>query len=91
VELSETEDPYEKPLHPYTRTLFSAIPRAEPDSDWLTAREQLTGEIPDPAHVPGGCKFALRCPLASDRCRQEAPPLTERGRGHLAACWETPV
>ena len=91
VELSETEDLYEKPLHPYTRALFSAIPRAEPDSDWLTAREQLTGEIPDPAHVPGGCKFALRCPLASDRCRQEAPPLTERGRGHLAACWETPV
>ena len=89
VELSDTEALYEKPRHPYTRALFSAVPKAEPDSDWLKARLQLTGEIPDPGHIPLGCKFAPRCPYASERCRQAAPPLKEQKRGHFVACWET--
>lgn len=89
VELSGTEDLYEKPRHPYTKELFSAVPKAEPESDWLKARLQLTGEIPDPGHIPLGCKFSPRCPYASERCRQAAPPLTEREQGHFVACWET--
>ncbi|MBQ7435985.1 MAG: ABC transporter ATP-binding protein [Oscillospiraceae bacterium] len=89
VEIADTEALYEKPLHPYTQALFSAIPKAEPDSDWLKERLQLTGEIPDPGHVPPGCNFAPRCPYASERCRQAAPPLTEQEQGHFVACWET--
>jgi len=90
VELSDAEELFDAPLHPYTRALFSAIPQAEPGSGWLERRLQLTGEIPDPAHIPTGCKFAPRCPHASELCRREAPPLSERGGGHLAACWENP-
>ena len=88
VELADAEDLYEKPLHPYTQALFSAIPQAEPGSGWLENRVPLTGEVPDPAHVPAGCKFAPRCPYATERCRQAAPLLTERKTGHLVACWE---
>ena len=88
VELADAEDLYEKPLHPYTQALFSAIPQAEPGSGWLENRVPLTGEVPDPAHVPAGCKFAPRCPYATERCRQEAPPLTDRGKQHLTACWK---
>lgn len=89
VEFSDTEALYEKPRHPYTKALFSAVPKAEPDSDWLKERLQLTGEIPDSGHVPPGCNFAPRCPYASERCRQAAPPLTEQEQGHFVACWET--
>ena len=89
VEVSDTEALYEKPRHPYTKALFSAVPKAEPDSDWLKERLQLTGEIPDSGHVPPGCNFAPRCPYASERCRQAAPPLTEQEQGHFVACWET--
>ncbi|MBQ9662609.1 MAG: ABC transporter ATP-binding protein [Oscillospiraceae bacterium] len=88
VELSDTEELYSNPMHPYTKALFSAIPKVEPDSNWLNARVQLTGEVPDPAHVPAGCKFAPRCPYATEKCRQKVPPLTDRGKGHLAACWQ---
>ncbi len=88
VELADAETLCDHPVHPYTRALLSAVPRAEPGSSWLKERISLEGEIPDPAHAPAGCRFAPRCPCAGRRCRQEAPPLTECGSGHRAACWE---
>lgn len=88
VELSGTESLYENPLHPYTKALFSAIPQADPESDWLNRRVQLTGEAPNPIDPPAGCKFCERCPYAAERCRTEAPPLREIEPGHFAACWQ---
>ena len=88
VELADAETLYEHPLHPYTRALLSAIPRAEPDSGWLQSRIPLTGEVPSPTAEITGCKFAARCPYATERCIKEAPALTEREPGRLCACWE---
>ena len=87
VELAEAEALYENPLHPYTKALLSAIPRAEPESGWLEHRVRLSGEIPNPADAPAGCKFCTRCPQASERCKREAPALIEREPGHDSACW----
>ena len=88
VELSEAEELYKNPLHPYTKALFSAIPQAEPESDWLSHRVQLTGEVPNPIDPPAGCKFHKRCPYAAEKCKKEAPQLEERKPGHYVACWQ---
>ena len=87
LEFADTEELYANPLHPYTLALFSAIPEADPASSWLERRIQLKGEVPDPAHVPDGCKFAPRCPYASEHCFLEAPPFASCGKGHVTACW----
>ena len=87
VELAEAEELYANPLHPYTKALLSAIPQAEPESDWLNRRIRLSGEVPNPADAPAGCKFSARCPYASERCQSEAPALIEREPGHASACW----
>lgn len=91
VELSDTEALYEKPLHPYTKALFSAVPSADPESRWLYNRVPLMGEIPNPGQAVSGCKFASRCPYAAEHCRRAAPPLTEQEQGHFAACWKVGV
>ena len=87
VELAEAEELYANPLHPYTKALLSAIPQAEPESDWLNRRIRLSGEVPNPADAPTGCKFRTRCPYATERCKSEAPALIEREPGHASACW----
>ena len=87
VELAEAEALYANPLHPYTKALFSAIPKAEPESDWLNHRVQLTGEITNSA-LSTGCKFSSRCPYATKQCRKEAPQLRETEPGHFTACWQ---
>lgn len=86
VELSDADSLYENPLHPYTQALFSAIPKAEPQSDWLSNHVPLIGETPNPIDPPSGCKFCKRCPYAEERCRIEAPQLTEQEQGHFVAC-----
>ena len=87
VELADAKTLYENPLHPYTKALFSAIPQAELESDWLNRRVPLRGEAPNPIDPPPGCKFCARCPHAAQQCRRKAPPLREREPGHFAACW----
>ena len=84
VEYAQTDKLFEKPLHPYTRALFSAIP--VPDPDHKPERVVLTGNIPSPADPPSGCKFHPRCPHAMDVCRTEFPLWREVEPGHFCAC-----
>ena len=76
------------PRNPYTRALVSVSPSPEPPAPGVRARREiLAGETPDAAHVPPGCRFHPRCPLAFDRCRTDEPPLFDVGAGHASACW----
>ncbi|PIE22869.1 MAG: peptide ABC transporter substrate-binding protein [Planctomycetota bacterium] len=85
VELSETQDLFVRPSHPYTQALLSAIPVADPDQK--PDRVLLTGDVPTPINPPSGCHFHPRCPVAMDRCSQEEPPSFDLGQGHRCKCW----
>ncbi|NLL37902.1 MAG: ATP-binding cassette domain-containing protein [Fretibacterium sp.] len=86
VELAESSELYTNPLHPYTRSLLSAIPVPDPDLSDSRHRIVLEGEIPSPLNPPSGCKFHTRCSCAEDACRVETPGMTDRGDGHFVAC-----
>lgn len=86
VELADTVSLYRRPLHPYTKALFSAIPIPDPEEDWSRRRIRLSGEVPNPVNPPPGCKFCGRCPMAAERCRSELPQLRELEPGHWVAC-----
>lgn len=84
VEITTAERLYEKPLHPYTAALMSAVP--VPDPDAVIDRIPLDGDVPDPADAPLGCKFHVRCPHVQDKCKTEEPRLREIEPGHQANC-----
>lgn len=84
VEVCDCGPLYDKPLHPYTKALFSAIP--DVGHRRSGTRIKLEGEIPNPMDPPPGCKFSSRCPYAEDICRGQAPSLREIEPGHMAAC-----
>jgi oligopeptide/dipeptide ABC transporter ATP-binding protein len=84
VEMAPARDLFRKQYHPYTKALLSAIPSLDPDD--RGNRQRLEGEIPSPTNMPSGCRFHTRCPIAQDRCRQEAPVWREQVDGHFAAC-----
>jgi oligopeptide/dipeptide ABC transporter ATP-binding protein len=86
MELSPSEELYTKPIHPYTSVLLDAIPIPDPAENRARSRRVVTGEVPSPIDPPLGCRFATRCPRASDVCRKMEPQLTEYADGHLAAC-----
>ena len=88
VELSECNDLYENPLHPYTQALLSAIPVPDPTVEEGRKHQVLKGEIPSPIDPPRGCVFHPRCPMAVERCKQEVPALREIRPHHWAACSE---
>ncbi len=85
VESSATEDLFERPSHPYTRALLSAIPIPDPDAN--VDRILLEGDVPTPINPPSGCHFHTRCPEVMDRCSREDPPMFDLGQGHCAKCW----
>ncbi len=91
VEQATAAELFGRPLHPYTRGLLRALPRADDDGDAGSARPKLAeipGIVPDLSRPIAGCAFAPRCGFVVDRCRTEAPGLVEAGNSHPVACWE---
>lgn len=86
VELADSQELYEQPLHPYTQALLSAIPIADPDIEDKRQRILLEGELPSAMNLPSGCVFHTRCPKAMDTCRQQAPQFKEYKPKHFVAC-----
>ena len=86
MEVTGSDELYEKPLHPYTQALISAAPVPNPTADRARQRILLGGEIPSPIDPPKGCNFCTRCPYADERCRQEEPAMKDVGAGHYVAC-----
>jgi oligopeptide transport system ATP-binding protein len=87
VETAPAKDLYRRPLHPYTRSLLSAVPIPDPKEDRKREHIVLSGDIPSPLNVPSGCRFHPRCPIAIDKCRVSEPPIMTYGADHTAACW----
>ena len=86
VELAESYELCNHPIHPYTQTLLSAVPLPDPEKNKTRKRILLEGDIPSPINPPSGCRFHTRCPYATERCRETAPELKEYAPGHYAAC-----
>lgn len=86
VELAANEKLYEKPLHPYTQALISAIPVADPDLEASRERIKLKGEVPSPINPPPACRFVDRCAYAMDICHKEVPVFREVEEEHFVAC-----
>ena len=86
VELTDSGELYDKPLHPYTQALISAAPIPDPEADLARERILLEGEVPSPIDPPKGCSFCTRCPHATTLCREEDPESKEVLPGHFVAC-----
>ena len=86
VELAESYELNKNPLHPYTKTLLSAVPVPDPEVSRQRQRIVLEGDIPSPMHPPKGCRFHTRCPYATDKCKEAVPEFKEHAPGHWAAC-----
>ncbi|MGM0641003.1 MAG: ABC transporter ATP-binding protein [Thermotogota bacterium] len=84
VELATADEIYHSPKHPYTKALFSAIPKITKEG---TKRIILSGDIPDPANPPKGCKFHTRCPQAKDKCSKEIPHDYKLNNNHVVKCF----
>ena len=86
VELAESYELCNHPIHPYTQTLLSAVPLPDPEKNKTRHRILLQGEIPSPINPPSGCRFHTRCPYARPECAERTPELKEYSPGHFAAC-----
>ena len=86
VELTDAATIYERPMHPYSKALMSAVPMPDPKIARENHRIPLTGDIPSPLNAPSGCPFRTRCAHACERCAAETPAFRELEKGHFVAC-----
>ena len=86
VELTTRDLLYERPLHPYTKALLSAVPIPDPAVERRRQRMILTGDVPSPVNPPSGCRFHPRCPFAQELCKEKEPELLQVEPNHFAAC-----
>ena len=86
VEIAGTQALYQSPKHPYTEALLSAVPVPDPKTQKARKRLVYRGEIPDVSHWPSGCHLHGRCPLATEKCSLEAPPLREIEENRWVSC-----
>jgi oligopeptide transport system ATP-binding protein len=86
MELTNRDELYENPLHPYTKALLSAVPIPDPSVESQRERIILTGDVPSPLRPPPGCVFHTRCPIAIDECRRDIPEWREISPDHWVAC-----
>ena len=86
VELADADEIYNRPLHPYSKSLLSAVPVPDPKIVRANKRIVLSGDIPSPMNAPSGCPFHTRCPYATEICSQAMPEFEEIEKGHFIAC-----
>ncbi|MBC7954714.1 MAG: ABC transporter ATP-binding protein, partial [Cytophagales bacterium] len=86
VEIAPRDDLYQRPLHPYTRALMSAVPVADPEIEMTRPRVVVTGEVPSALKPPSGCRFHPRCPEVMDVCKTLDPQLKDMGPNRAVAC-----
>ena len=89
VELADAAEIYDHPLHPYTKSLISAVPIPDPKIARANKRIPLQGDIPSPLNAPSGCPFRTRCPYAEAKCAESMPNFDEVSSGHFVACHRT--
>jgi oligopeptide transport system ATP-binding protein len=87
METAESNELMNNPIHPYTESLLSAVPIPDPETARHSKRIVLEGDVPSPLRMPSGCPFRTRCRYATEQCAQQIPELTDRGNGHMVACW----
>ncbi len=87
VEIADSDELSNNPMHPYTLSLLSAVPIPDPETARKSKRIVLEGDVPSPLNMPSGCPFRTRCKYATEQCAAQMPPLKDRGEGHFVACW----